>query len=82
MWIRLLYWLAIFENTSYFVILIKQTVKDIVYFMIILLLILVALANIISLLDYNNKKGHTIIKSYSDNGVIDSFLYIWLLMLG
>jgi len=33
-------------------------------------------------MDISNKPGHTIIKAYSGNQIIDSLLYMWLLMLG
>ena len=51
MWIKGLLWLRLFSGTSFYIRLITETIKDIVYFMIILAIFLSAFANAIYILN-------------------------------
>ena len=83
MWVRLLYWLNLFKNTSYFILLIKQTLIDIRYFAFIMIMIIVTFANIISFLDiHKGDDGLHIIQEETGYHWFDSLFYVYLLMLG
>ena len=56
MWVKGLLWLRLFSTTSFYIRLITETLKDITYFMIILLIFLVMFANCLYILDLYRAK--------------------------
>jgi hypothetical protein len=80
MWIKSLYWLRLFQSTAYFITLIGQTFSDIQIFFFLMLIIITAFANVFAFMDQDVK--HPIIMRYTETPAFNSFLAIWLLMLG
>ena len=56
MWIKGLFWLRLFSATSFYIRLITETLKDITYFMVILMIFLVMFANCLYILDLYREK--------------------------
>ena len=46
MWFKLFFWLRLFTNTAFFINLLSQTFEDVKNFMVLLLLLITAFANI------------------------------------
>ena len=45
MWLKMFYWMRLFESTAYYVKLIVQTIADCMTFMLMILIILLAFGN-------------------------------------
>jgi len=56
--IQLVYWSMLFDSTSFYVTLVIQSFADIIAFMAILTIILLAFSSGIHVLDQNNKQSH------------------------
>jgi hypothetical protein len=56
--IQLVYWSMLFESTSFYVTLVIQSGKDIIAFMVILMIILLALTSGVFVINSNHKKTH------------------------
>jgi hypothetical protein len=91
LWWKMIYWFRLFASTSFYIKLIAETIKGVVYFMIIFVFILCAFANCIYILDRNrdmpdrrtDPAGSTMIASgVLDNRVLDTLLNQYLLALG
>lgn len=91
------YWMTLFEQTSFWVTLLKESIYDIRYFIFLLLLCVVAFSNAILISDFNNEKinSHLIAKhdpsteeyesltqTKFDKLFIDSIMTQYLLGLG
>jgi len=57
MWLNFIYWLRIFEKTTFYFDLINQTMKDMSWFFIIFVLIIFACGNAIFILNTNRVQG-------------------------
>jgi len=58
LFIQLVYWSTLFESFSFYVTLLLQSIKDIIAFMLILMIILVAFAISVTIINKNYKKTH------------------------
>ena len=84
MWLKLFYWMRLFSSTAYYVNLICQTIADIKIFGILVLLVIFAFANFFMILNDNNPTDQedSYVRKYVDNKIVDSFLSIYLIMIG
>ena len=80
MWMKSFYWLRLFHQTAYFVKLITETFQDVKIFMLILILIIIAFANSFSFMDADS--ANPIITKHTSFAAFNSFLSVWLMMLG
>jgi len=51
--LQMLYWMNLFEQTSFYVVLLEQSFRDIKYFMVLLLICILTIGNATNLLDVN-----------------------------
>ena len=86
MWVKGLLWLRLFSTTSFYIRLITETMKDITYFMIILLIFLIMFANCLYILDlYRLKEGPDLllVETYFEGwDTINTLFNQYLLALG
>lgn len=47
MWIQVFYWLRLFDNTSFYYRLVRETIVDLGYFLIIFITVVLTFANIL-----------------------------------
>ena len=80
MWIKAFYWLRLFENTSFYVRLIIETMKDIKFFLILFIFILFTFANAILIMDQGRTEQYT--APFFNYHVIDVVFDQYLLSLG
>jgi len=92
--IQLVYWSTLFESTSFYVTLVIQSGKDIIAFMVILMIILLAFTSGVFVINYNYKKSHEfsfdsneqeyhdLISPRFNNQFFDALYVQWLLGLG
>ena len=86
MWVKGLLWLRLFSTTSFYIRLISETMKDITYFMIILLIFLIMFANCLYILDlYRAKEAPDLllVETYFEGwDTINTLFNQYLLALG
>lgn len=90
MWLKMFYWMSLFESTAYYVKLIKQTIADCMTFMLMILIILLAFANFFLIINLNMldeegkpKNGDEVyVSTYLDNLSIDSLISAYFMSLG
>jgi len=58
LFMQLVYWSTLFESFSFYVTLLIQSIKDIIAFMIILMIILVAFSICVTVINKNYKRSH------------------------
>ena len=75
-------WLRLFEPTAFFILLVEQTLKDIRFFIILILLALLMFGFPFVILNQNRFDGDEIIEKSIDNWVIDMIINQYLLALG
>ena len=86
MWVRLFFWLRLFDNTAFFIRLLEETFLDVSYFLILLLIIVTLYANVLFIL--NEKRefegGERLYEHKMGFGYdfFDSWINAWLLGLG
>jgi len=86
LWIKVFYWMRLFDKSAYFINLIQQVVADIKTFMFMLLIILSAFANFFLIINYNHDPeihGHYVASQF-DVGVpcINALLEMYVIGLG
>jgi len=92
LFLQLVYWLLLFERTSFYVTLLVQSFLDIIYFLFILLIILLAFAITVFVINKNSFEHHEFNEQeYEDLNTerfknqysfLDAFYVQWLLGLG
>ena len=75
-------WLRLFESTSFFILLIERTLNDILYFMILFTVAILAFGLPMSMLDLNRAEGSELIQSSYGFWLFDLILNQYLLSLG
>ena len=84
LWVKLFYWLRLFNNFSAFIRIISEIVKDIRVFSVMLALCLAAFANVIIVLNNNREINDQtpIFDSYVGWGPVDALIHAYLTGLG
>ena len=82
MWLEVLYLLRLFENFSFYIRLIKDTTKDIRYFLFVYLIILGMFTAALVTLNFNRVGDDSIYPVGYDNEMADAYIYHYLLSLG
>ena len=85
MWIKLIYWLRLFSNTSHYIRLIQETIYDIRYFLLIYFVVIGLFANAIHTLNLNRDyrdEDSTIVDKNLSMRPMDALLNQYLLSLG
>jgi len=86
MWLKMFYWMSLFESTAYYVKLIKQTIADCMTFMLMILIILLAFANFFLIINLNmlgdEVKDDPYISTYLGNQSIDALIAAYFMSLG
>jgi len=67
LWIKVFYWMRLFESTAYFINLISQTIADIKIFLYLVLIVVIAFANVFFILNNNTASNET----YRQNHLVD-----------
>ena len=67
LWIKVFYWMRLFESTAYFINLISQTIADIKIFLYLVLIVVIAFANVFFILNNNTTSNET----YRQNHLVD-----------
>ena len=75
-------WLRLFESTSFFILLIERTLNDILFFMILFTVAILAFGLPMSMLDLNRAEGSELIQSSYGFWLFDLILNQYLLSLG
>ena len=77
-------WLRLFDKTSFYVTLIVRTIRDIAYFMIILMSMLFYFGLAVYMLQLNNQEGsgNDIVPPIFENFLVDSTLHQILMIFG
>ena len=79
---RLIDWMRLFEETSFYVLLIQVTLSDIKYFMVLLLIALLMFGIPIMMLDMNSEDGYEMIDNSWHNWLLNLLFNQYLLALG
>jgi hypothetical protein len=87
MWVKVFYWMRMFKDTSYFIILIMRTITDSLSFMIMLFIILFAYANMNFILQLNIEgkeyKDDVYVTEYAKgHGIFNSIMAQYMIALG
>ena len=80
MWFKAFYWMRLFTNTSFYVRLIKETLFDIRYFLILFVFILMTFGN--ALLVMNEEREGSLYQNFFSNDFLNVILNQYLLSLG
>ena len=81
LWIKVFYWMRLFKLAAHFITLIKQTIFDIRIFLIMLLILTIAFANLFFVLN-NNTDDSFYSKTHTGASIVDSLINTYLLSLG
>jgi hypothetical protein len=83
LWIKMFYWMRLFRESSHFIVLISTTLYDIRVFVVMLLIIIVAFANLFFVIN-NNSKGlaNPYLKPHTKSSIMNALLDMYLLGLG
>ena len=82
MWIKVFYWMRLWESTAYYVKLITQTLSDVKLFLLLCLVILFAFANLFFMLNIGTDSNNRALIAYTGWAVIDSVIAIYQFALG
>lgn len=84
MWIKVFYWMRLFKDTSYFIILIMRTITDSAAFIVMLLIIFFAFANFNYILQLNVEGTEDVyVTEYIEgHNVFNSILAQYMVALG
>ena len=55
LWVKLFYWMRLFQETAYFITLIRNVIQDIKVFMVMLIIMLIAFSSFFKILNKNTK---------------------------
>lgn len=75
-------WLRLFEDTSFFILLIEKTFSDIKWFLILFAVALIAFGVPMSMLELNRDENSELVSAPLNFWVIDTILNQYLLSLG
>ena len=74
MWFKAFYWLRLFAGTSFYVRLIRDTLYDIRYFLILFILILITFANALLILNEGRAANDTVYRDYFGSNIINAMM--------
>ena len=80
--LRLIDWMRLFEDTSFYVMLIKQTIDDIKYFVLLLIIALLMFGVPVLMLDMNSAEGSELIDDNFHFWLLDLMFNQYMLALG
>ena len=75
-------WLRLFGKTSFYIMLMTETIKDIRYFILLILLTLAMFGIPMAVMNQNRSEDHAVIPKIFDLWMIDMMLNQYLLALG
>ena len=83
-WIKVFYWMRLFESLAKYVNLIQKTISDCLKFMTLVLIIIFSFTNFFYVLDLNQEDvGSTYLPRYSSgNKLLDAFLSVYFICIG
>jgi len=82
MWIKVFYWMRLWESTAYYVKLITQTLSDVKLFLLLCLVIVFAFANLFFMLNIGTDSNNRVLIKYTGYAPIDSVIAIYQFALG
>lgn len=97
MWLKIFYWMRLFDKTAHYVTLIVQTITNVEVFFIMLTIVMLAFANFFFIINSNSsanvnnipedwaeddERKFYYIPDNTGNKIINSILTMWLLALG
>ena len=80
--LRLINWMRLFEDTSFYVLLIRVTIDDIKYFMLLLIISLLMFGVPVLMLDMNSEEGSEMIEDNFHFWLFDLMFNQYMLALG
>ena len=80
MWVKTFYWMRLFSNTSFYIRLIMETLKDIKYFLILFIFIMMCFGN--ALLVMNQGRSSHVYSKVFNVPFLDSMLNQYILTIG
>jgi hypothetical protein len=77
MWIKIFYWMKLFQNISFYVKLITQTLSDVKLFLTLCLFIIFAFANLFYFLNVDSDHKDRALIEYTGYRILDSIIAIY-----
>ena len=83
MWVKVFYWMRLFTATSFYVKLIRETLYDIRYFIILFIIILATFANALLISNTNRDEDNAeIFENFFSSSYLNAIMNQYLLSLG